>query len=201
MVKEAILVGGFNEMIELCELCGIKIIGIIDKNTNISSYQYPVLGDDWNAENLYSRYKSIPLVITPDLPCTRKKLAAHYSAIGYSFLNVISPKATISKSCILGKGVVVQSGVNISADVCIGDFVKLNTNSNIMHDCKIGNFTTIAPDAVLLGRVKVRQHCYIGSNSTVLPDVIVEENSIVGAGSVVVKNVMMDQTVKGVPAK
>jgi sugar O-acyltransferase (sialic acid O-acetyltransferase NeuD family) len=196
-----ILVGGFTEIIELCELCELQIVGIIDSIIDKASSQYPILGTDNDAASLYCEYKSIPVVITPDLPHIRKKLADHYSTIGYSFLNVISPKATISKSCKMGKGVIVQSGVNISADVCIGDFVKLNSNSNIMHDCNVGNFTTIAPNAVLLGRVNVKDNCYIGANSTILSEVIVKENAVVGAGAVVVKNIMSNQTVKGVPAK
>lgn len=30
--KDVILVGGFQEMIELCEECGVNIVGIIDRN-------------------------------------------------------------------------------------------------------------------------------------------------------------------------
>jgi sugar O-acyltransferase (sialic acid O-acetyltransferase NeuD family) len=198
---ETILVGGFSEMIELCELCEIRIVGIIDHNTDKNSFPYPILGTDNDAERLYDTYKSVPVVITPDLPAIRLKLATHYAAIGYSFLNVISPKAIVSRSCKMGKGVIVQSGVNISADVCIGDFVRLNVNANVMHDCTIGNYTTIAPNAVLLGKVIVEDDCYIGANSTILPEVIVHESSVVGAGSVAVKNVPAGHTVKGVPAK
>lgn len=198
---KAILVGNFNEVIELCELCGIKIVGIIDNNINKTTSQYPILGTDDDAKSLYSAYHTIPIVITPDLPQIRKKLVEHYSAIGYSFLSVISPKAIISRSSVLGKGVVIQSGVNVSSDAVIGDFVKLNTNANVMHDCKVGNFTTIAPNAVLLGRVKVECLCYIGANSTTLPEVIINENVVIGAGAVVVGSIMANRKVKGVPAK
>ena len=198
---EAVLVGGFNEMIELCELCDIKIVGIIDNNVHKKHARYSILGTDNDAERLYTKYQSTPIVITPDLPHIRNKLFDYYSSIGYSFLSVISPKAEISKSSILGKGVVIQSGVNISSNAIIENFVKLNTNSNIMHDCKIEEFTTVAPNAVLLGRVKVGKFCYIGANSTILSDVIIHEKAIVGAGSVVVKHVGKEKTVKGVPAK
>ena len=198
---EAILVGGFNEIIELCELCDIHIVGIIDNDIHKKHAQYPILGTDNDAGSLYTKYQSTPIVITPDLPHIRNKLFDYYSSIGYSFLSVISPKAEISKSSILGKGVIIQSGVNISSDAVIGNFVKLNTNSNIMHDCKIERFTTVAPNAVLLGRVKVGSFCYIGANSTILPDVIVHDKSVVGAGSVVVNNVEKGKPVKGVPAK
>lgn len=198
---EAILVGGFIEMIELCELCKIKIIGIID-NSLINEYcNYPILGNDHNASKLFEKYHTVPVIISPDLPTTRIKLVNYYSSLGYTFSSVISPKAEISKSAVLGKGVVIQSLVNISSNSNIGDFVKLNTFANIMHDCRIGEFTTIAPNAVLLGRVTVANQCYIGAHATILPQVTIHEKAVVGAGAVVVKDVEKNTTVKGVPAR
>ena len=201
IVMEAILVGGFNEMLELCELCNIKIVGIIDNDIRKEYSQCPILGTDNDAARLHRKYHSVPVIITPDSPHIRKKLVDYYSSIGYSFLSVISPKAEISKSSLIGNGVVIQSGVNISSNVYVGDFIKLNTSANIMHDCKIDEFTTIGPSAVLLGRVKIESHCYIGANSTILPAVTVHEGCTVGAGSVVVEDTEKGTTVKGVPAK
>jgi len=198
---KAIIVGYFNETIELCESCGIEIVGIIDNNIHNRKTKYQILGTDDDAKNLYSKYNSVPIVITPDQPHVRKKLVNHYSAIGYTFLSVISNKSNISKSSILGNGVIIQSGVNISSDVFVGDFVKLNTNANIMHDCKVRDFTTIAPNAVLLGRVEVGDSCYVGANSTILPEIIVHEGAVIGAGAVVTKHVLKGNTVKGIPAK
>jgi sugar O-acyltransferase (sialic acid O-acetyltransferase NeuD family) len=198
---EVILVGGFIEMIELCEKCNIKIVGIIDNNLKGSINGYPILGTDSNAPQLFNEFHSIPLVITPDLPVIRKKLVMYYAAIGFSFESVISPSAELSKSATIGKGVVIQSGVNISSNVFVNEFVKLNTNANIMHDCRIGAFSTVAPNAVVLGRVSIFEQCYIGANSTILPEIEISKNVIVGAGAVVSKNIEEGLTVKGVPAK
>jgi len=198
---DAILIGGFIEIIELCELCNINILGIIDNKIEKEYCGYPILGNDNDAKQLSYRFKKIPLILTPDLPATRKKLAYYYSSLGFSFLNLISPRATVSKSSKIGKGVVIQSGANVSANVAIDEFVRLNTNANVMHDCKIGAFTTIAPCAVLLGRGNIGCSCYIGANSTILPDITVEDNAIIAAGAVVVKNVGAGKTVKGIPAK
>lgn len=202
MDNEIILVGGFHEMIELCEKSGFIIKGIIDGNLRESYYGYhPVIGSDDDAESLFPEYGQYKVVLSPDSPKVRAKLEQLYSAIGYDYATVISPNATISKFATVGKGTVVQDYVNVSAGTKIGNFVKLNTYCNVMHDNIVGNFSTIAPNAVSLGRISIGKSSYIGANATILPGLSIGDNVIVGAGSVVTKSVINNVTVKGVPAK
>jgi len=201
MNKQIILVGGFHEIIELCEEIGYKIIGIIDNNLQETYWGYPIIGTDDMIKNLTRKYKNIPLVITPDLTSIRKKLFLEYSKYGFEFETIISPMARISKSSIIGTGAIIQHQVNVSSNVRIGIFAKLNVGCNIMHDSTIGNFVTIAPNAVILGRVNVGDSTYIGANSTILPDKSIGENVIVGAGAVVTKNFDSNSIIKGIPAK
>lgn len=198
---EVILVGGFIELIELCELCNIEITGIIDNKLKEDYCGYPIIGNDADAPKLFDKFHTKPLILSPDLPATRKILADYYVGLGYSFVSVISPKAEISKSATIGKGVIIQTGVNVSSNVCLGNFVRLNTNANIMHESIIEDYTTIAPSAVVLGRVKIGKHCYVGANSTILPEINIGDGSIIGAGAVVVKDIENNKTVKGIPAK
>lgn len=199
--KNIIIVGAFHEVVELCEDCGYNIAGIIDNIITGQFLSIPIIGTDSDAESLFESYSNCQLVISPDLPKVREKLAEMYSKIGYDFATIISPKANVSKSAIIGQGSVIQSGVNVSAATTIGNFVKLNTNANIMHDNTIGDFATIAPNSVLLGYVKVERLAYIGANSTILPYLSIGESSTVGAGAVVTRNVGNGIKVKGVPAK
>jgi sugar O-acyltransferase (sialic acid O-acetyltransferase NeuD family) len=201
MNKEIILVGGFHEIIELCEEIGYKIIGIIDNNLKETYWGYPIIGTDDMIKNLTRKYKNIPLVITPDLTSTRKKLFLEYSKYGFEFETIISPMARISKSSIIGAGAIIQHQVNVSSNVRIGIFAKLNVGCNIMHDSTIGNFVTIAPNAVILGRVNIGDSTYIGANSTILPGKSIGENVIVGAGAVVTKHFDSNSIIKGIPAK
>jgi len=201
MNKQIILVGGFHEIIELCEEIGYKIIGIIDNNLQETYWGYPIIGTDDMIKNLTQKYKNIPLVITPDLTSIQKKLFLEYSKYGFEFETIISPMARISKSSIIGTGAIIQHQVNVSSNVRIGIFAKLNVGCNIMHDSTIGNFVTIAPNAVILGRVNVGDSTYIGANSTILPDKSIGENVIVGAGAVVTKNFDSNSIIKGIPAK
>lgn len=201
MGEKIILVGGFHEVIELCEDIGYEIIGVIDNVLKDSYLGYPILGNDDDANDLYLKYKDIPLVITPDAPKVRENIYKHYSDIGFNFATIIGASARISRYATIGEGCVIQNGVNISSFVKIGRFVKLNTSSNVMHDCNLGDFVTVAPNAVILGRINVKEKVYIGSNSTILPELTIGEKSVVGAGSVVTKSVAPDVIVKGIPAK
>lgn len=201
MGKNIIIVGGFHEIIELCEELKYNIVGIIDNKLKEKYLGYPIIGNDSDASMLFKTFYNLPLVITPDTPLLREKLFGYYSKIGFRFETIISAKAKISKSAQIGTGTIIQSGVNVSAQTRIGNFVKLNTNCNVMHDCLIHDYVTIAPNAVLLGHVTVSKKVYIGANSTILPTISIGEDSLVGAGSVVTRNIDNNITVKGVPAK
>lgn len=200
-MDKIILVGAFHETIELCLEVGLEILGIIDNELTGSYLEIPILGTDEDAELLFRKYSNTPLVLVPDPPHIRKRLFDYYNAIGFSFKTVVSPTAKISKTAQIGKGCLIQHGVNVSASVILGDFVKLNTFVNIMHDCKLCDFTTIAPNAVLLGNVFSSESTYIGANATVLPGKKIGTKATVGAGAVVTRDVDEDMIVAGVPAK
>ncbi len=201
MNKKIIIVGAFHEVIELAEENGIQIIGLIDNGKKKSYLNYPVLGNDSEAELLSKSYMNISLVITPDAPKVRAHLFHAYNNIGYSFTSLISSKSKISKSAKIGMGTIIQTGVNVSSEVIIGQFVKLNSACNIMHNSIIGDFTTIAPNVVILGYVTIGNLSYIGANATILPNISIGENVIIGAGSVVTKNVPNNKVMIGNPAR
>lgn len=200
MKRKAIIVGAFNEIIELAEDLDIVILGIIDNEKTNHFRNYPVLCNDSNALNLPIEYFSIPLIITPDKPLIRNSLFNLYKSLNFSFTSLISKNTNISKSAKINNGTIIQYGVNISSDVNIGKFVKLNTSCNIMHNVTIGDFTTVAPNAVVLGNVQIGKSCYIGSNSTILPNLEICDGAIVGAGAVVTKNIVEKGKYIGIPA-
>ena len=167
---KVIIVGAFHETVELCELCGKQIVGIIDGCTQETFMGYPILGTDVDASSICTRYLECGIVISPDSSRVKRKLSQIYRDAGFSFASLISPKATISRTASIGEGVVIQSGVNVSSSAVIGDFCKLNFNCNVMHDVVIGDYSILAPNAVILGRAKIGSDTYIGANSTVLTD-------------------------------
>lgn len=201
MNTDVVIVGGFHEIIELCGECGLNVVGIIDNSLHDSYYGVPVIGNDADAESLYSKYRGCELIIAPDFPKVREKLVGRYKSLGYRFATVISPFAHVSKYSVIGEGTIIQSGVNVSSATQIGSFCKLNCYCNVMHDNNIGDFTTVAPNAVLLGRVTIGIASYVGANSTLLPNIKIGSGATVGAGAVVTRDVADNIIVKGVPAK
>lgn len=199
--RKAILVGGFPEIVELCESAKVEIAGIID-NKLLGEYRgYKIIGADKDACKLYDKFKKVPVIINPDKPEARLYLSGLYREAGFRFCNLIHPGASISKSAKLGVGLVIQNGANVSSNVMVHDFVKINVGANIMHDCVIGKFTTIAPNAVVLGRVNIGQGCYIGAHSTLLNDLLISNGAVIGAAAMVTKNVAKNTIVKGNPAR
>jgi len=200
-MKKIILVGGLPETIELCELCGYKIIGIIDYKDEERICGHPVLGKDHDAAKIRQKLPGIPVLIAVDKPAVRKNLVNIYHQAGFLFASLISQKAYISPSAKLGEGVIIQSFCNVSTNVGLGDFVKVNTYANIMHDCVLEPYSTIAPNAALMGHVYVGEASYIGANATIIQSNCIGRSVIVGAGAVVTKNITDGLTIVGIPAK
>jgi sugar O-acyltransferase (sialic acid O-acetyltransferase NeuD family) len=196
---EVLIIGAFHEVIELAEDNGMEIVGLVD-SLIIGSYRgYKIIGTDEDADIFNKDFK---LIITPDLPKVRNRLAVYYKELGFQFAMLVSKEAKISRSALIEEGTIIQYGVNVSSDVKIGKFVKLNTNCNVMHNSIISDFTTIAPYAVILGNVKIGTNCYIGSNATILPNLELCENVVIGAGAVVTKSIAdPDSVYAGIPAK
>lgn len=199
--NKIILIGGFHEVIELCELEGISITGIIDSDRQGSYMGYDILGTDSDAGELFKVYGNIPLLVCLDQPELRMRVVERYQKTGFKFSNLFSSNAILSKSARFGTGVFIQRFVNVSLNATIGDFVRLNTMANVMHDCTIGNYTTIAPNAVLLGNVSIGAQTYIGSNSTILPGISIGNKVKIGAGAVVTRDVEDGKTMVGNPAR
>lgn len=199
--KAVILVGGFHEMIELCEQCNVRIAGIFDNERTGEYMNYRILGSDADAIANAQQYKKFPVILSPDKPSLREKLFWLYQEAGYTFEGLISPTSQISGTARIDPLAVIQHGVNVSANATIGKFVKLNSLCNIMHDAIVDDFTTVAPNAVVLGYVQIGRSCYIGANSTILPEKKLGNQIMVGAGAVVTRDVSDGLTMVGVPAR
>jgi len=199
--ESVIIVGAHGEIIELCELLGRKVIGVVHGRNPVDLPGYPTLGYDRDAERLQREHNDASIVVTPDKPAKRRHLAETFIRAGFSLADLIHPGTTISRSSHIDTGAVIQAGVNISTETNIGLCVKLNFCANVMHDCEIGDYVTIAPNAVILGRAIISDDCYVGAGAIILPGIKIGNQVTVGAGAVVTADVAGGKTVVGNPAR
>jgi acetyltransferase EpsM len=114
---------------------------------------------------------------------------------------IAHPRASISPTAKLGRGVFVGPGAIVNARAEIGAGVIVNSGAIVEHDCRIGAFSHVAPRAVLGGDVAIGEGSLIGIGATVRPGVRIGRNVTVGAGAVVVGDFSDDARAIGVPAR
>jgi UDP-perosamine 4-acetyltransferase len=131
----------------------------------------------------------------------RAKLGAAARELGYELVNAVSPKAIVSPSARIGRGVAVMAGAIINADVEIGSLAIINTGATIDHDCVIGDAVHIAPQSALAGEVRVGAGSFLGIGSKVIPGITIGDGVTVGAGGVVIRNIASGTTAVGIPAQ
>lgn len=131
----------------------------------------------------------------------RMKIAKFVNSKGGNLINVIHPKANISKKVSIGNGVFVGSGACINPLVDIQKYSIINTGSIVEHECTVGMGSHIAPGALLAGNVKVGNNTFIGANSVIKEGVTIGDNVIIGAGSVIINDVESNKKVVGNPSR
>lgn len=131
----------------------------------------------------------------------RTKLYRKFHEQGYSFLQVISPKALVSNFATLGEGVQVMPGAIIQAGATIGDNTIINTGAIIEHDCVIGNHCHIAPGVTLSGQVTIGDFVHIGTGANVIQNVSIGDGAIIGAGANIINSVSARSTIFGIRAE
>jgi len=131
----------------------------------------------------------------------REKLGAKLESLGFELVSIIHPRACVSPSVRIGRGVVIMAGSVVNACAVIGDLAIINTGATVDHDCVIGRCVHVAPQCALAGCVRVGDRAMLGVGAKVIPGITIGADATVGAGSVVVRNVSDAALVMGVPAR
>jgi len=160
----------------------------------------PILGSDDVLPNLYAQGVRHCFVALGD-NALRRKVAARVTSLGFQLINAISPKASISPTVRLGRGIAVMAGAVINADATVGDLAIVNTRAAIDHDCQIGEAAHVAPRAALAGGVRVGSLAFVGAGATIVRGASVGESTVIGAGATVISNLGPNLVAVGVPAK
>ena len=131
----------------------------------------------------------------------RRELFERWTAMGFSFVDVVHPKATIARDAERGPALQIFAGAVINPGARLGTNVIVNTNATVEHHCEIGDHAHIAPGATLCGSVVVGEGSLIGAGAVAAPGVRLGRLVVVGAGSAVIRDVPDGLTVAGTPAK
>jgi sugar O-acyltransferase (sialic acid O-acetyltransferase NeuD family) len=150
----------------------------------------------------YLHKNSNEFILGLGIPKHRKVLFEKFTSLGGRPISIISRNSLIgNKDVKLGEGLNIMHKVFISSRVSIGRGSLINTGVNIHHDCKIGEYCEIMPSATVTGDCTLNNNCVIGSGAVLTPGVTIGENAIVGAGAVVISDVAKNTTFVGVPAR
>ena len=133
-------------------------------------------------------------------PSIRKRAFEKFK--GWTFPNLISKDAWVSRYADLGAGNILCQGAVINAGTVIGYNNYIGYNVTIGHDSQIDCHTSIYPGANISGNVNLGKAVLVGAGSVILQGLFIAPGTTIGAGAVVTKSVTeINKVLIGVPAK
>jgi sugar O-acyltransferase (sialic acid O-acetyltransferase NeuD family) len=183
----------------------VDIVGILDINSE--RHGQTLLGEQiLGSDDLLSQYSSEKVTLVNGIGSVsnnayRAEIFCKFKGLGYNFLSVIHPKASISSDVILDEGVQLMAGCIIQPGCRIGNNVIVNTHASIDHDCRIKDHVHLAPGAVCSGGVTIERGVHVGTGAVVIQNIVIGKESLIAAGAVVVNNIAPNTKVFGMPAK
>ena len=188
----------------LYEMNKYDILGITSKNNDKKEfYGLPILGNDevlleFKNKGIHNIAIGIGGFKDNGL---RTRVFDKFSLMGFNIVNVIHPKAIISKSVKLGKGNVIFAGVILNPDVKLGNNVIVATGSTIDHETIVEDNCLISAGVTIGANTKIGNGSLCALGSKIISDVSIGKSVLVAAGAVVVNNIKDGTRVFGVPAK
>ena len=195
-MKELVIVGCGGFAAELTEYIeqnntaipsNLVIKGYIDVDAEThQSYAlpFPYLG---NGEEI--NLNEIELIIAIGDATIRNAVFEKFKSMGGYFYTFIHHTASISKSAVIGNGVVICPNVIIGPKAEVRDNCLLNYNSAIAHDCSIDVGNVFSPAVVVTGYVKIGRENLFGVGSKITPSISIGNNNKIQAGLVVTQDI------------
>jgi sugar O-acyltransferase (sialic acid O-acetyltransferase NeuD family) len=207
-MEHIILIGGGGHCISCIDVLRLanvfEIAGILDTYDKIgtSIMGIKVIGSDEDIPRFASKYKNF-LITIGQIKHTEKRVSIYESVTKHGgYLPVIiSPKAYVSASAVIGEGTIIMHNSLVNAKAVIGKSCIINTGALVEHEASIGDFCHISTHAIVNGQVVIGNNSFIGSNSVIANNVSLPEKIIVAAGACILKSPDMTGTYIGNPAR
>ena len=208
MIKQKVIIygaGGHGKVV--CDALEhnkeMEIVGFVDNDLSRSGerfFDHLILGGQKSLPDIFASAASYAVVAVGDNE-ERAKVAKLLSEIGFRFITVIHPSASISRGVEIGRGSVVFPGAVINAGAIIGEHAIINSHATIEHDCRIGSFAHVASGVHMGSSVVIGDYSLVGTGASIRLRTTIGAKATVGVGAVVVSEVEEGAVVVGNPAK
>ena len=202
---EVIVIGAGGHSRSVCDIIRQSgehdVIGLLDPNADGGFMGIPLLGGDDLLPEVFSSGRAAGAFVALGDNALRRRIMQKVEDIGFQIINAIHPRAVVSPTASLGKGVCVMAGAVINVNAVIGNGCIINTNCSVDHDVSIGEYCHVAPGVAICGNVSIGEGSFLGVGSNVIDNVRIGANTTIGGGGVVVKDIEGHCTAVGVPAR
>jgi len=134
-------------------------------------------------------------------PSEKENLMAQMSAARVIPATVVHPSAVVSRTAVLGQGVMINALSSVSQKADIGPGAVIHAGCVIGHDNLIGAFTSLSPGCMLAGGVYIGPRASIGTGVIVVPNKQIGGGATVWAGAIVQMDVAPFSTHYVMPGK
>lgn len=159
---------------------------------------YEVIGDDADLPQLAKIYQ-YALITVGQIQTAEPRVRLYTEAIahGLRLPTVISPRAYLSQSAVLGSGTILMHESVVNAGAKVGTNCIINTGAIIEHGAAVGANCHISTGVILNGDVSVGDQSFIGSGSLIKESVSIGERCVIGMGLTIRQNLMDNSHYKG----
>jgi acetyltransferase EpsM len=196
-MKSLIIIGAgghSKQCIEIAELMGYINIKLYDDFKNGFILGYEII-------NEIDEFYSINCDFFIGIGDNKTRKIIHEKFIDLNFINLIHPKANISKYSKIGKGNYIGFQTNILQDTIIGSFNILNDMCCIAHDSTLGNYNHTSIHSFMAGNSHIGDGNFICGHAMIIPSKTMGNWNILGANSTLLKDCSDDNVLVGNPAK
>jgi sugar O-acyltransferase (sialic acid O-acetyltransferase NeuD family) len=111
----------------------------------------------------------------------RRELSGLALAVGFELASILHPRAIVSPSAEVGRGVTVMAGAVVGCEARLGDGVVVSTGAVIDHHCHLADFAQVSAGACMGGGSSLGAEAWIQEGCALRPGEKVGDKVIVHA--------------------